>query len=519
MKRIRPYLTPLLIFLGLAFAYRLDLGSLPIHPAEVTELALSRVAISSPLATDSPDRLLNDPLTPLVVGLSWLAHGYTPDQIDASPTPGLLAAARTGPAMLTALAAAFLFWIGWRLGGWPTGLLAAALFAAHPLILLDGRRALSETVMTSTATLAAASLLLLGRDLHRAWRRQRDAAVAFEVEPAGPPMWDSAQMRIETAAERERNALPDLPQLTAPDRRRLPSPQPREIIVVDPERDPVPSRRVVMPSPVAAPRWQASQMRVGTAEPPEPIPGSTRPGHRLAFETAWRAGWPAALLTGLAIGLSLAAGSTGLALLLAALVALAWIVWPRIQPGRANALTMAALGALILALALLVGFASRPALYPDPIGGLQTLIRLRQEAWLQQAAGDPATILADPLARAQAMARQLFFEAPRPTDSAVGAYVALPWTGAWPQPWAGIVGLSAFGLGVAAAIRRSRQGAVAAIVSLAWLGALVIALSLSVGLDQQRAFLQLLAPASLLAAYGVTALIEARGDLRELGRR
>ncbi len=516
MNRLRSFALPLLVFVGLAVYYGLSLAALPAHPVETQQLSASRAAWADPIGSASVNG--EGTLVPIIFGAGWRVVGFAPEAIGAAPDPALLAAARFGPALLTALAAALLAWMGTRLGGWPTGLLAAAAFALHPLILLDGRRLFPETIETALATVAAAALVMLGRDLHRAWRRQRNAAAAFEAEKSGPPQWDSSQMRIETTRERDQKWVPNSSLLDAPDQRQLPAPN-GQIEVYEPRREVSRQRRTVMPSPVEAPRWQARQMRVGMSRPPEPIPGSTRPGHRLTFAATWHAGWLAALVAGLAIGISLAAGPAGVALLLAALVALVWIVWPRVVLGQDRLRALGALGALLVAMALLVGFVLSPVLWRDPPGGLQNLFRLRQAGVLAQGAADPTALLADPVMRLQAMTRTVFFDAPQATDQPSSDYVPMPWTGAWPQPWAGIVGLSLFGLGLAAAIRRSRRGVVTAVVALAWLVSLMLLLMLTAGLDHPRAFLSLMPPLTLLAAYGVTALVEARGDLRELGRR
>ena len=516
MKRLRSLALPLVVFVGLAVYYGLGLADLPAHPVESRQLSLSREAWADPIgsAGQRPEGIV----VPLLLGLGWRAAGFAPEAISTVPETALLAAARFGPALLTALAAALLSWVGARLGGWPTGLLAAAAFGLHPLILLDGRRLFPETIETSLAMIAAAALVLWGRDLHRAWRRQRNAAAAFEVETSGPPQWDSSQMRIETARERDQQLVPNSSLLEAPDARQLPAPN-GQIEVYEPRREVSRPRRAVMPSPVEAPRWQSRQMRVGTSRPPEPIPGSTRPGHRLTFAATWRAGWLAALLAGLAVGVSLAGGPTGVAVLVAALVVVVWVVWPRVAPGQDRLRAVAAFGALLIGSALLTGFALSPMLWRDPVGGLQTQVRLRQENVLAEGAADPTALLADPITRLQAMTRTIFFEAPQVTDNTASDYVPLPWTAAWPQPWAGIVGLSVFGLGLAAAIRRSRRGGVAAIVALSWLVSVMILLMVTAGLDHPRVFLALMPPLALLAAYGVTALVDARGDLRELGRR
>lgn len=516
MNRLRSIALPLAVFVGLAVYYGLGLTALPAHPVESQQLSLSRDVWADPFGAASHSS--DGTVAPLVIGVGWHVLGFSPDSIGQETDPALLAAARFGPALLTAFAAALLSWMGTRLGGWPTALLAAAAFAFHPLILLDGRRLFPETIETALATLAAATLVMLGRDLHRAWRRQRNAAAALEAEKSGPPLWDASQMRIETARERDQQLVPNSSLLEAPDQRQLPAPN-GQIDVYEPRREVSRPRRPAMPSPVEAPRWQARQMRVGTARPPEPVPGSTRPGHRLTFAATWQTSWLAALLSGLAIGLSVAAGPMGVALGVAALFALIWIMWPRVVPGQERMLALLALGALMAGTALILGFALSPILWGDPVTGMQTLVRLRQASVLAQGAADPTTLLADPLMRLQALARTVFFEAPQAIDTPASDYVPVPWTTAWPQPWAGIVGLSLFGLGLAAAIRRSRRGAVTAIVALTWLASVALQLTLTVGLDHPRAFLALMPPIALLAAYGITALVEARGDLRELGRR
>lgn len=557
MKAIRSFLLPFAIFLGLAYFYSLDLAAVPYHPDETSQLVMSRDVARNWLelswlpgeavTAETRLRLLDAPLTRLVLGLSWLVQGYRPSDVVATdwqwgatweanaaaiPSAGLLVAARMGPVILTALTAALLYQLGTRLGGWPTGLLAAGLFALNPLVLLHGRRAMAEPALMLATTASAVAVAEMGRALHTAWRRQRDGAVALEVEAQAPPEWTAQQMRIETAREREQNWLPaglQAPSLMPPERPALPEPENLSLMTIEPGRATEGGRRVVMPSPVAKPRWQADQMRIGNTGEPEPIPGSNRPGHRLSLSSAWAVTWPGALWAGVAVGLAACAKQTGAVMLIAAWVALAWIVWPRVKTGLDRLVVIVGLSALVALPAVAVFFVLNPVLYGDPIAGASEMVRLRQDLLAQQlAVNDPQVVLADPLARLQAAFRSVWFAAPQPWDATVyldqlqpqaDAYFARPLAAGWPQPWTGIVAVCLTGLGLAAAINRARHGAVSAGVTLAWLVAIAAGLSLTIPMDWQRYFLPLLPPLAVLAGYGIVALVGARGDLRALGRR
>lgn len=545
MKTIRSLVVPLAILIGVAYGYSRDVGAVPVHSDELVQLWLSQdlmqamFGLGQPVSSEeAPDHAaLNQPLMPFLLGVSRLVQGYGEDQIVApedqagrlplSVSPAL-AAARMSAIVLTALTASLLFALGRRFGGWPTGLIAAGLFALNPVTLLHGRRALPETLLLAAMAAAALALVHLGLRVHRAWRRQRDAAVALEVTSTAAPEWSAQQMRIETAREREQSwRPPNMPSLMPPNQAALPAAETRDIVVAAPEQDPAPRPKVVMPSPVAGPRWQAEQMRIKTAWDPDPTPGSTRPGHRLSLSSAWSAGWRGALGAGVLIGLAMGGRLIGAVMAGVAVGALIWILWPRVETGLARVAAALALSAVCLSVALATWVVVNPGLVSNPLGGAQILIQNRIDAVtlapLQERSG---LWLTDPLARMQAAARSIFFAPPlidaaAPPDWDVqrsNPYFSLPLTAPWPQPWAGIVALCAVGLGVAAAVNRARRGGVAAIVMLLWLGAVFLGLAFAVPVDVQSRFMPLLPPACVLAAFGLTALISARGDLRALGR-
>ena len=101
-------------------------------------------------------------------------------------------------------------------------------------------------------------------------------------------------------------------------------------------------------------------------------------------------------------------------------------------PGQDRLSALGAFGALLVAPALLVGLALSPVLWRDPLGGLQDMVRQRQEDVLAEGAADPTTLLADPIMRLQAMTRTVFFEAPQASDDTPSDYVPQPWTSVWP---------------------------------------------------------------------------------------
>jgi len=115
-------------------------------------------------------RLLDPPLLRYLIGLSRSLAGSPPTKLNADwnwsrtweanlqtgamPAPDLLFIARLPSALLTALAPLIVFRISRELGGSGTGVVAALLYGFNSLVLLHGRRAMSEGPMLFTALLA-----------------------------------------------------------------------------------------------------------------------------------------------------------------------------------------------------------------------------------------------------------------------------------------------------------------------------------------------------------------------------
>ncbi|HRE28871.1 MAG TPA: hypothetical protein PK954_19675, partial [Anaerolineales bacterium] len=196
-------------------------------------------------------------------------------------------------------------------------------------------------------------------------------------------------------------------------------------------------------------------------------------------------------------------------------LALGGILWSRISLGLPRIAAVLALGSVTAIVALGLGLLWRPAL-PMALAAWRTSIPAVHTI------DDLLPALAAPAAQAGTAVRGVFFETPildaTLDPAAVFSYPVSPFTAGWPQPWAGIIGLSLFGLGLAAALRRAQVSGVGALVILGWLAAILMALALSPQPGAMRVSLPLVPPAAVLAAYGLTALIAARGDVRALGR-
>ena len=187
-----PLVAALSVVLAVVFlaVYLSDLAAVPFHPDESTHLYMSRdfsilfldrnpLALAwspgQPQTPETQKRLLDAPLTRYVVGLGWWLRGYSTADLNADwvwgapweanlsaiPSPALLLAARTPLAVLGALSAVLLFWIGVEIGGVTLGLPAALLLALDPLLLLHARRAMAESLLTFFSLLAVWGALRL----------------------------------------------------------------------------------------------------------------------------------------------------------------------------------------------------------------------------------------------------------------------------------------------------------------------------------------------------------------------
>ena len=136
--------------------------------------------------TEQQLRLINGPMTKDFIGLLWIvtdrsdftlpsifawampldwnvAHGNVPDG-------NTLAAARLPSTLLTAAGVLLIFLIGLRLGGRKAAYPAALLYTLHPLILLNGRRAMMEgELFGCTLLLILVALWLTTPDRRRLW--------------------------------------------------------------------------------------------------------------------------------------------------------------------------------------------------------------------------------------------------------------------------------------------------------------------------------------------------------------
>jgi 4-amino-4-deoxy-L-arabinose transferase-like glycosyltransferase len=126
-----------------------------------------QLPVAPPYDIDSDPRLrlLNGSVMRYSIGLSWHLRGLTPadlpqrpgwdwgidyDQNIANgrrPAEALLASGRIAALVYLAGSIAALFGIGRVIAGRPLAYLASALYALHPVILLNGRRALVESAL------------------------------------------------------------------------------------------------------------------------------------------------------------------------------------------------------------------------------------------------------------------------------------------------------------------------------------------------------------------------------------
>ncbi len=160
----------------------------PFHPDETSWLFQSRdferlftdpLSLAwqpgQPLDPEMTYRALNAPLGKYVTGVArWLA-GYDAETVavdwdwsrtweenraaGALPAPAVLEAGRVGSTVAVILGLGFVYLCGLRLGGRITGLLAVVGLGTNALLLLHGRRAMAEGVLTLGFTFALFTIL------------------------------------------------------------------------------------------------------------------------------------------------------------------------------------------------------------------------------------------------------------------------------------------------------------------------------------------------------------------------
>lgn len=126
-----------------------------------------RLMTNPPYDIDSEPqlRLINGSINRYAIGLSWHLAGFTNGDLpprpgwdwgldydtnvatDHRPPEALMLAARASSTLFLALSAGVIFGLGWQLGGRPLAYFASLIYALHPVILLNGRRAMMEGSM------------------------------------------------------------------------------------------------------------------------------------------------------------------------------------------------------------------------------------------------------------------------------------------------------------------------------------------------------------------------------------
>ncbi len=206
---------PFLIFTILVSIYHLwGIDKVPFHPDESSviyqsqdlellfsaprSLAWDKVSESDPSQTY---RALNPPLPKYVIGLGRRLAGFGIASIVADwdwsldwdqnlaagafPPPRMLRGARLASTLMLPLSMVFLYAAGNRLGGRPAGLAAAFLFGTHSLILLHGRRAMSEGTLAFGVSFAFWASLHADR---RAWLAGLASALALSAKYSTAPL-------------------------------------------------------------------------------------------------------------------------------------------------------------------------------------------------------------------------------------------------------------------------------------------------------------------------------------------
>jgi 4-amino-4-deoxy-L-arabinose transferase-like glycosyltransferase len=131
--------------------------------------------------TDPHLRIINGSTNRYVIGLSWHLAGLTNGDLpprpgwdwglsydrnvetDHRPSDALLAAGRIGSTLFLAFSVAVMFGIGWQMGGRLLAYLVSGLYALHPTILLNGRRAMMEGSMLFFGLLTILLAIIISR--------------------------------------------------------------------------------------------------------------------------------------------------------------------------------------------------------------------------------------------------------------------------------------------------------------------------------------------------------------------
>lgn len=183
--------------------YWLGVSAVPFHPDEATYLFASRdietliknpddliYQSGAPFSQFQRLHMIDAPLTrylveaarslasqpALVVDWDWSLTWEQNQAAGALPSEGQLTAARFGPAALFPFSLVLMYLTGIRLGGRPTGWIAAVLLACNALVLLHTRRAMAESALLFTTLLSLFLILSMNR---RRWLLAIPVGLAF----------------------------------------------------------------------------------------------------------------------------------------------------------------------------------------------------------------------------------------------------------------------------------------------------------------------------------------------------
>ncbi|NIM92965.1 MAG: phospholipid carrier-dependent glycosyltransferase [Anaerolineales bacterium] len=209
MNKPKPEILILIIVIILLAVFLLwEIDGIPFHPDETSILYQTRdfeLYISNPLSlswdpenADDPEQIyrsLNPPLPKYILGFSrWLAGFSTEDVANdwdwtlswqeneargAVPDPILLRATRVTSTLFVILSLLFIYLVGAWIGGRATGILAVILLGTHALLVLHGRRAMAEGIMTFGITFALYGML---QGQKRPWLAGLTAAIAASTK-------------------------------------------------------------------------------------------------------------------------------------------------------------------------------------------------------------------------------------------------------------------------------------------------------------------------------------------------
>src|SRR5258708_18340562 len=167
------------------------IGITPPHGDEFMQMAMARdiyyvfggqwnkLAFAPPLIPDTEEyqRLINGTLNKNLIGVTWMLSGRGADSLPGIyawgnpynwnvsqgnvPSDDALHTARWPSALLTALGVLPMFYIGWQIRRRSVAYPSAVLYALHPVILLNGRRAMMEGGLLLFTLLTVAWLIAM----------------------------------------------------------------------------------------------------------------------------------------------------------------------------------------------------------------------------------------------------------------------------------------------------------------------------------------------------------------------